>query len=121
MNRIITIMTGVLAAFLVASCEKKYFKPEPVDLNAPVSFSADIEPLFQKECGSAGCHNGAVAPNLTTGNCYNALIEGAYVDTLKPAESLLMVKLNTNMPPQKLPAAEIAKVLKWIEQGAQAN
>jgi hypothetical protein len=117
-----TILALIICLVLVlpfASCEKEYFKPLPVDPNAPIGFVTDIEPMLQSNCAVSGCHNGAISPNLSIDKSYAALMEGGYLDTLKPAESLLMIKLNTNMPPQKMPASEINKVLTWITQGAK--
>jgi len=115
---LITIMSLFLA---FSSCEKKNFRPAPVDPNAPVAFKVDIQPLLESKCSVTGCHNGAITPNLSKERSYASLIEGGYVDTLKPDESLLIIKLNTNMPPVKLPASEIAKVRAWIVQGAREN
>lgn len=72
------------------------------------------------ECAGSGCHEGTAAPNLTTGKAYTNLVDGAYVDTLNAEQSILYLKLNSNMPPGgKLPAGDIAKILLWIKQGAQ--
>ena len=121
--RLLAFLTiGIVLALPFASCEKEYFKPLPVDPNVPVSFSADIEPLFISKCATSGCHNGAVRPNLLEGKCYTSLMDGGYVDTLAPDKSSLMVKVRSNMPPPSgLPAPEISKVLAWITQGAKEN
>jgi hypothetical protein len=121
MRPVIFVTISLIIALSFTSCEKKYFKPLPVDPNVPVSFKGEIEPLFEAKCALSGCHNGAVSPNLSKDKCYASLMEGGYVDTLKPDESLLMIKLNTNMPPQKLPPSDINKVLSWIKQGAKEN
>jgi hypothetical protein len=121
MRLIIIAAFCCLIAMPLSFCEKKYFKPVAVDPNLPVSYSKEIKPLFESKCAVSGCHNGAVVPNLLPDKCYASLMEGGYVDTLKPDESLLMIKLNTNMPPEKLAAGDINKVLVWIKQGAREN
>lgn len=107
---------------VLAACEKKYFKPPVIDPNAAVSFSKDVQPVFTANCTGSGCHNGSQKPNLIDGKAYGSLVDEAYVDTLNPATSVLMVKLNTNMPQSgKLPAATIVKIQNWIKQGAKDN
>ena len=110
-----------VVALLFASCEKKYFKPPVIDPNATISYTKDIQPLFTANCSLSGCHNGNVKPDLSGEKSYNSLIDGGYTDTLNPSTSLLMVKLNTNMPASKLPASEINKVLSWMKQGTKLN
>jgi len=105
----------------LSSCEKAYFVAPAFDPNATVSFSKDLQPIFTSKCVASGCHNGSISPNLTAGQSYSNLIDKGLVDTLNPAQSILMVKLNTNMPPGKLPAADINKFLVWITKGAQEN
>jgi hypothetical protein len=120
--RINSVHLSLLAlAIFFASCEKKFFKPPVVDPNIPISFTKDLQPLFTANCTLSGCHNGNVKPDLTPERSYNSLIDGGYTDTLNPSTSLIMIKLNTNMPPSKLPAAEINKVLSWIKQGTKLN
>lgn len=110
-----------IGAITFTSCEKKYFKPPVVDPNLPVSFTKDIQPIFTANCTASGCHSGNVAPNLIPEKAYGSLSDGAYTDTLNPAQSVLMIKLNSNMPPTKLPASQINQVLTWIKQGAKQN
>ncbi|HQQ93831.1 MAG TPA: hypothetical protein PLQ93_04715 [Bacteroidia bacterium] len=107
---------------LLLACEKKTFPPVPVDPNTPVSYTTDIQPMWNKSCIGSGCHDGSIPPNLTADKSYSALVDGGMVDTLKPKESTLMIKLNSNMPPSgKLSAADINKVEAWITQGAKQN
>lgn len=120
--RMLKIIIGVLLFMgALSSCEKAYFVTPVFDPNASVSFANDLQPIFTSKCISSGCHNGAVSPNLTVGQSYSNLIDKGLVDTLNPAQSILMIKLNTNMPPGKLPAADINKFLVWITKGAQEN
>ncbi len=119
-------MFKILIVFLffmgvLSSCEKEYFVAPPFDPNASVSFANDLQPIFTAKCIASGCHNGAISPNLTAGQAYANLLDKGLVDTLNPKLSILMIKLNTNMPIGKLPAADINKFLTWITQGAQEN
>lgn len=98
----------------------------PVDPNKPpefVSFSGDLQPIFDRSCNTSGCHDGAHDPNLLPEEAYSALINGGFVNTSIPTESTIYVVLNTgSMPPTgKLPPDEIQKVLDWIKLGAPNN
>jgi len=113
---ILFIITGIFG-----SCQKEYFKKAVIDPNTPISFSQDLQPILTSKCASSGCHDRSVPPNLLDGKAYMSLWDGGHIDTLKPDESILMIKLNTNMPPQKMPASEISKFLIWMKQGAKEN
>ncbi|MDI1354505.1 MAG: hypothetical protein PSX36_06290 [bacterium] len=121
--RIISFLViALIIAIPFSSCEKEYFKPVQVDPNVPVSYKTDVEPLWAAKCMGSGCHGGSVPPNLSVGKSYASLIEGLYVDTLNPAASLLMIKLNKDMPPGGLlPQPDRDKVQNWIKQGAKDN
>jgi hypothetical protein len=122
MRLLIIFTISFIVALALASCEKEYFETVPVDTTLEVSFLNDIEPLLVSKCASSGCHDGAVRPNLLKDRCYTSLMDGGYVDTLKPDESILMIRIKKDMPPPSgLPAAELNKVLSWISQGAQEN
>ncbi len=120
--RLIKIFSFALIFFaLLSSCEKAYFIPPVFDPNASVSFAKDLQPILTAKCASSGCHNGSVSPLLVEGQSYSALIDKGLVDTTTPSQSILMIKLNTNMPPSKLPVSDINKFLVWVTQGAQEN
>ena len=114
-----TLMIVFLIAGIWSSCQKEYFKTPAFDPNAVISFNADLQPILSSKCTNSGCHNGSVSPNLTSGKAYASLNDGGYLDTLNPSQSILMIKLNTNMPPGKLPPATISKFLLWMSKGAK--
>lgn len=85
-----------------------------------VSFSADIQPIFNK-CTS--CHGGNTDPDLRAGNSYNALVP-QYV-TAGNAETS---KLYNYLPGHghhdiglTLSSTEIALIKAWIDRGAENN
>jgi hypothetical protein len=122
MMSIRTLFQCAVMVLLFTACEKKTFPPTPVDTNTPVSYSTDIQPMWGKSCLGSGCHDGTIPPNLTPEKSYSALVDGGMVDTLAVDQSILLIKLNSNMPPSgKLPAADINKVKSWITQGAKNN
>ncbi len=100
--------------------------PEGATPQGPVSFSADVIPIFQKNCAVSGCHiTGGQLPDLTTANAYNSLTIGNFVNTSEPKSSPLyrwMAGLEAlPMPPSGSNLTNTAIVLAWIQQGAQNN
>ena len=100
--------------------------PVPTD-TATMSFSADIQPIFNTSCALAGCHvSGAHAPILSQGIAYQALADGGYVIASDPVNSELMLWLTGKktpvMPLGSGPDPQInAKIYAWINQGALNN
>lgn len=112
-----------LAGFIlivITSCEYKYIDPIEVEITEPVSFSEQIEPIFQSKC--IACH-ASTSPILTTGNAYNSLIDGNYVNTDVPELSTLYVKTSGSHPggSNSLNATQLALILRWIQDGAENN
>lgn len=100
--------------------------PNGEDIQGEMSFSADIIPIFDKDCNTSGCHNtGGQKPDLTAANAYTSLINGNYINTSSPEESELYLWMKglkgLPMPPSGTDATNTAKVLAWIKQSAQNN
>ena len=90
-----------------------------------VSFNNHIVPIFERACDSPNCHDtGAVPPDLTDENAYDALLAGGYVNTTLPTSSVLFLRVDGTtagaiMPPEgRLPQFEIDLILAWIQKGA---
>jgi hypothetical protein len=120
------IMPALMIGALMSSCYYDQVVPiDPVIEVGEVTFSADILPIFNQSCNGAGCHNGAVAPNLLQANAYNALKNGNYINTANPESSELYQwmkgKRSLPMPLSGSNATYNATVLAWIEQGALNN
>ena len=114
----------LVLAIITAGCY--YDIVQPIDPNAPpkyVSFSGDLQPIFDRSCNTSGCHDGAHSPNLKPEVSYNELLNGGFVNTTIPEQSTIYTVLQTgSMPPTgKLPPDEIKKVLDWIKLGAPNN
>lgn len=98
-------------------------KPKP----KVASYTQDIDPLLTKYC--AGCHNKLDAKDGYDVSTMAALTRsgknGPLVAPGKPAASRLILTMQGNgkpMPPKEYPqpkAEEIAKIVAWIETGAQ--
>lgn len=124
MNKIQYFFTAVLLMFICQSCYYDELTADSGVLPTNVSFSNDVQRIFNINCVS--CHNGTLAPNLTSGNSFNALINGNYVIPFDANNSDLMNSLLGNgaaiMPPSgALSQADINKISQWINEGALNN
>jgi hypothetical protein len=102
------------------SCKYDEVLPYEPDPTIPVLFSEDIIPIFESSCATAGCHNGAVAPDLTSSTAYDVLWMGGYINTEVP-DHLWMSQAKGPMPPLGANETNNATVLQWITQGAKNN
>jgi hypothetical protein len=115
----------------------------PDVLVANPSFSADVEPIFEKRCSIGGCHSLATRQAdlvLAPGAAYDALV--GVPSTLRPSmlrvkpsrpdSSWLVVMIGpddaarggeSRMPLASHPLTDnqIATIVRWIEQGARRN
>ena len=129
MKKILSYLIVPAALFwgLVTGCYYDEVIPDvEVYTGAEVTWSGDIIPIFNASCNSAGCHApGDVAPDLTSANGYNALVNGEYLNIQDPEQSELYqwVKGNraTTMPISGTDPQIVSAVLLWIQQGAQNN
>ena len=118
----IVMIIGV--STLLTSCYYDTFPEDDGTVPEDVSYSMDIQPLWDADCVS--CHNGAVPPNLEADVSHAELLNG-FVVAGNPDESVLYHSLlGTNgvslMPPNaKWPDSQINLVKGWIEQGAKDN
>ena len=94
----------------------------------PVTFDADIKPLFASACAS--CHSGDTAKGGFQADSLAAVLKGgksygASVNTGAPAKSPLLTivaGLDEDLPlpeKHKLPPKSLEIVRKWIQQGAK--
>ena len=111
-----------IAGIMFTSCEYEWIQPEKKPIPETVSFSNDIMPIFNNGCNTNVCHgSGGEPPDLSEGNAYNALLDGAYVDTINPEASILYTSMNSgSMVPYTSPGDDDI-VLAWIQQGAKNN
>ncbi|MBI9053806.1 MAG: hypothetical protein JEY96_08295 [Bacteroidales bacterium] len=117
MKRTLLFILGFIIITFI-SCEYKYIDPIEVDLpTEPVSFLENVEPIFQEKCIT--CHS-STSPILTTGNAYNSLLNGGYVNTSDPESSVLYKKVLGGHPGgNSLSSEELGIILKWITDGAK--
>ncbi len=103
------------------SCEYETIVPgEVIVPDGPISYSEDIAPVLADQC--AGCHGGATSPDLRLDKSWSELSSKNLVNTSNPAESVIVVKIDSGHGTSgNLSALEKALLLKWIEQGAIDN
>lgn len=100
-----------------------------------ISYSEDIQPIFNQSCGGSGCHINA-STNGVNLSSYSAVMNSVGTDygteivvPGSPDESPLVDKIepNPDIPPRMpltgglLSATEINKIRAWIESGAEDN
>lgn len=111
---------------LLAGCYKDVILPDAViDPDGPpqaVSYNAELKPLLNSKCALAGCHvSGSHQPYLTPDISYLQLVNGGFVNTIVPKESILYKMINGEMKEYIPSAADRQKVYDWIRTGAQNN
>lgn len=110
----------------LSSCYKDVIKPElAVDPDGPpqqVSFSKDLAPLLESSCALAGCHvTGAHKPYLKATESYLQIVNGGFVNTMIPKQSILYTNVYGEMAQYIPSAANKQKVYDWIRNGAPNN
>jgi len=119
MRRLIFILTGLLILILSGCIKYEIPAPEcPEDLPTDVSFTADIQAIFDQKC--TVCHSGSQAPVLLPGWSYDELIDGGYVDTDFPCSSKIY-EIFSGSHSGRATEDEILYILGWIDEGAQDN
>jgi hypothetical protein len=127
MKNIIQYVIMIIVSLMATSCYYDEMPPEPeIPIPDVVSYSKDIQPLWDQDCVS--CHNtGAAAPDLSATNSYLALTKNnKYVIPGNAASSVLHKSLIWDgakpMPTMvKWSDSKIALVDKWINDGALNN
>ena len=113
----------LFVCFGLSSCYQDVILP-PTSQTAPpqfVSYSSDLQPLWNSNCALSGCHvPGSQAPYLTSDVSYEQLL-GGYVNTIVPTDSRLYIAINGIMLPHIPSASDRQKVYDWIRNGAPKN
>lgn len=140
-GRFAIVSGAVLAGLTACTNESPSLRIIPVipPGNAPISFSADVQPIFTRSCAKSGCHIPATAPFgfvLEEGQAYANLVGVTSVEDptlvrVEPGRSDLSyiirklegTGLGERMPlgGPYLPDAEIQLIKDWIDEGALDN
>jgi hypothetical protein len=119
------IVLTILASSIIGGCYYDEVQPADESLPQNVSFANDVEPILVAKCSFTGCHDAVPAhdPTLVAGQAYAGIIEGHYVNTVAPKESILYTMVASGeMPPSgPLSNNEVKTILAWITEGAKNN
>ncbi len=119
------IYAGLLfsVSLVLSSCYKDVILPAVVSTKPPqyVSFSSDLQPIFNTNCALSGCHvKGSQMPYLSADVSYQQLL-GGFVNTIKPEQSEIYLQINGNMQVHIPNADDRQKIYDWIRNGAPNN
>lgn len=114
------ILAGLVS---LQSCQYDWLDPIDPVIPDVVSYSANIQPIFDRSCNSSGCHStGGVSPDLTPANAYNDLLAKNMINTASPESSRLYTKCATGGSMNKFcQPGDPEIILKWIQEGALNN
>ena len=114
-----------LAIGMIGCYRDVIFPDTAVDPDGPpqaVSYNAELAPMFNTQCALSGCHvSGAHHPYMNTEISYNEIVNGGFVNTLVPKESILYIMINGEMRQYIPSASDRQKVYDWIRNGAPNN
>jgi hypothetical protein len=107
-------------------CYKDVILPDTAfDPDGPpqaVSFNKDIAPMVNTKCALSGCHvSGGHQPNMTFGGSYLTIVNGGFVNTDIPKQSIIYVMINGDMQQYIPSATDRQKIYDWIRNGAPNN
>jgi hypothetical protein len=116
------LLLALLSATFLQACEYEWIEPEDTGIPDVISYSRDIQPVFDRSCNASGCHtSGGPSPNLSPDNSYNALLSGGFVDVNNPEGSSLYTSIKFGSMQVYAQPQDATYILKWIEQGALDN
>jgi hypothetical protein len=122
------IYAGIIfmMGFGLTGCYKDVILPDAaVDPDAPpqaVSFKNEIAPFVNSHCALSGCHlAGGHRPYMNTAVSYQEIVNGGYVNTLIPKQSIIYIKINGEMKEYIPSATDRQKIYDWIRNGAPNN
>lgn len=117
------LLTLFITGFGMSSCTYYTNDYNPAEVPDGVSFTTNITPIFETGCTNAGCHNGAIKPDLRSDVAYKSLIKGGYVTDVTVAENNSLYQKINDGGSMKAYATDLdrAYIKKWIEEGALDN
>jgi len=120
------VITAILAGVVVMTgCTH-----QPQEATPQVSFARDLQPIFAASCAINGsCHLGANSANdqvnLDSSAAYATITGKGLAVAGNAATSVLYNQVSNGIMPKApysaLPAAQVALIKNWIDQGCQNN
>ena len=115
------LITGI--GLSITGCYRDVIVPAFSTTKPPqaVNFSTQIVPIISTSCAKSGCHvSGSQKPYMDA-NQYSNLINGGFVNTIVPSQSIIYQMLNGQMG-QYIPSNDdIQLIYDWIRNGAPNN
>ena len=107
----------------------------PPERRRTVTFTRDVQPIFERSCASASCHGGAAAPQVMNADQLRTRVAGAArlsplvwslfgQDLRRPWDDGAVAKPVSLMPPEgasPLTEDEKRTIIEWIDMGAQTR
>ncbi|MCX6287850.1 MAG: hypothetical protein NTY96_12110 [Bacteroidetes bacterium] len=119
MKKLINLLSLLLVLYALAACEYAKIYPDIPSPSTPVSYSTDIQTIFNKGCT---CHKpGGPAPDLAAGSSYQSLMDNNLVVAGNAASSVLYQKVTTGSMSSYCDATQAGLIKNWINQGALNN
>lgn len=121
-------ITGILVVFtaMFSSCTFDQVEPKKADFvppDEPISYSAQIQPIFTDKCVS--CHPPTANLDLSAGVSYSQIGPSTkYTDLANPDQSLIYTyphPTSATHTYRKYTDQEAFLILTWIEEGAENN
>ena len=136
MKKILFIYALVLISLLViqSGCKDSITASDIDNRIMPqsnISFSVDLEPVFQLKCTNSGCHDdGTMAGGLSLTSCVNAKSDPGAIAPYSSKTSRLVWAEESQAGIQPMPPVGVNKpftseqdrgLKKWIDEGAKSN
>jgi len=118
MRRVMILLTGAAILGLSGCAKYEIPTPECPEGDRTAKFSSVIQPIFDKSC--VACHSGGQAPDLSEGWAYDELMDGDYINTDFPCESILY-QIFSGTHSSRGDDGDDLKILGWIQEGAKDN
>lgn len=118
------LLLFVTVGIALTGCYKNVISPESDPDGPPqsVSFKQDLAPILESKCGVSGCHvSGAHKPYMTQDVSYHQIVDGGFVNTVVPKNSILYQKVYGDMGEYMPSKTDKQKVYDWIRNGAPNN
>jgi hypothetical protein len=135
MKKFLLLYAGiVISTFLLQSGCKDSITANDVDNRvmpqSNISFSNDLQPVFQLKCANSGCHDDAtMAKGLSLTTCANAKSAPGVISTGNSKTSIIVWAVEGQsgyqMPPlgvnKPFTSEQVRGLKKWIDEGAKCN
>lgn len=106
----------------LASCTYYTNDYDPLEVPEDLGFEEHIIPIFELSCNNAGCHSGAIPPDLQRDVAYKEIKDGEYVVDVTVAENnILYQKIDGGSMDVYATDLDRAYIKAWIEDGALDN